>query len=77
MKQFASDCSSVLKWCLNRAAQARNVKLMKEIAGATTKNVVCKSLRPSHILGSEKIVTCVIEVLSEYLNPFSVSVDEI
>ena len=49
---------------------------MKETAGATTKNVVYKSLRPSQILGSEKMVTCVIEVLSEYLNPFSVSLDE-
>ena len=50
---------------------------MKEMAGATTKNVVYKSLRPSQILGSEKMVTCVIEVLSEeYLNPFSVSLDE-
>ena len=47
------------------------------MAGATTKNVVYKSLRPSQILGSEKMVTCVIEVLSEeYLNPFSVSLDE-
>ena len=34
------------------------------------------SIRPSQILGSEKMVTCVIEVLSEYLNPFSVSLDE-
>ena len=67
----------MLKWCLNRADQSRNVKLMKEMAGATTKNVVYKSLRPSQILGSEKMVTCVIEVLSEeYLNPFSVSLDE-
>ena len=47
------------------------------MAGATTKNVVYKSLRPSQILGSEKMVTCVIEVLSEeYLNPFSVSLDK-
>ena len=53
----------MLKWCPNRADQSRNVKLMKETAGATTKNVVYKSLRPSQILGSEKMVTCVIEVL--------------
>ena len=66
----------MLKWCPNRADQSRNVKLMKGTAGATTKNVVYKSLRPSQILGSEKMVTCVIEVLSEYLNPFSVSLDE-
>ena len=66
----------MLVWCFNRADQSRNVKLMKEMAGATTKNVVYKSLRPSQILGSEKMVTCVIEVLSEYLNPFSVSLDE-
>ena len=47
------------------------------MAGAKTKNVVYKSLRPSQILGSEKMVTCVIEVLSEeYLNPFSVSLDK-
>ena len=47
------------------------------MTGATTKNVVYKSLRPSQILGSEKMVTCVIDVLSEeYLNPFSVSLDE-
>ena len=66
----------MLKWWLNRADQSRNVELKKETAGATTKNVVYKSLRPSQILGSEKMVTCVIEVLSEYLNPFSVSLDE-
>ena len=53
------------KWCLNLAGQSRNVKLMKEMAGAMTKNVVHKSLRPSQILDSEKMVTCVIEVLSE------------
>ena len=47
------------------------------MTGATTKNVVYKSLRPSQILGSEKMVTCVIDVLSEeYLNPFGVSLDE-
>ena len=66
----------MLKWWLNRADQSKNVELKKETAGATTKNVVYKSLRPSQILGSEKMVTCVIEVLSEYLNPFSVSLDE-
>ena len=50
---------------------------MKEMARAKTKNVVYKSLRPSQILGSQKMVNCVIEVLSEeYLNPFSVSLDE-
>ena len=65
IKQFASDTSSMLKWCLNLAGQSRNVKLMKEMAGAMTKNVVHKSLRPSQILDSEKMVTCVIEVLSE------------
>ena len=67
----------MLKWWLNRADQSRNVELKKETAGATTKNVVYKSLRPSQILGSEKMVTCVTEVLSEeYLYPFSVSLDE-
>ena len=67
----------MLKWCLNRADQSRNVKLMKEMAGATSKNLVYKSLRPSQILGSEKMVACVIEVFSEeYVNPFSVSLDE-
>ena len=50
---------------------------MKEMAGATTTNVVYKSLRPSQILGSEKKVTYMTEVLSEeHLNPFSVSLDE-
>ena len=66
----------MLKWCLNRADQSRNFKLMKEMTGATTKYVVCKSVRPSQILDSEKMVTCVIDVLSEYLNAFSVSLDE-
>ena len=66
----------MLKWWLNRADQSKNVELKKETAGATTKNVVYKSLRPSQILGSEKMVTRLIEVLSEYLNPFSVSLDE-
>ena len=66
----------MLKWWLNRADQSRNVELKKETAGATTKNVVYKSLRPSQILGSEKMVTRLIEVLSEYLNPFGVSLDE-
>ena len=67
----------MLKWWLNRADQSKNVELKKETAGATTKNVVYKSLRPSPILGSERMVTCVIEVLSEeYLYPFSVSPDQ-
>ena len=67
----------MLKWWLNRADQSKNVELKKETAGATTKNVAYKSLRPSQILGSERMVTCVIEVLSEeYLYPFSVSPDQ-
>ena len=67
----------MLKWWLNRADQSKNVELKKESAGAATKNVVYKSLRPSQILGSERMVTCVIEVLSEeYLYPFSVSPDQ-
>ena len=67
----------MLKWWLNRADQSKNVELKKETADATTKNVVYKSLRPSQILGSERMVTCVIEVLSEeYLYPFSVSPDQ-
>ena len=50
---------------------------MKEMAGSTTKNVVYKSQRPSQILGSEKTVTCMIEVLlEEYSNSFSVTLDE-
>ena len=47
------------------------------MAGTTTKNELYKALRPSQILTSEKLVTRVIEVLEEeYLNPFSVLIDE-
>ena len=67
----------MLKWWLNRADQSKNVELKKETAGATTKNVVYESLRPSQVLGSERMVTYVIEVLSEeYLYPINVSLDE-
>ena len=77
VKSFASDSPSVLKWCLNRADQAKNVKEMKDMAGTTTKSEMYKALRPSQILTSEKMVTKVIEVLQEeYINPFSVLVDE-
>ena len=77
VKSLASDSPSVLKWCLNRADQSKNVKEMKEMAGTITKSEMYKALRPSQILTSEKMVTKVIEVLQEeYINPFSVLVDK-
>ena len=72
-----SDSSSVLKWCLNRTDQSRNVKAMKEMAGATPKSQLYKAFRPSQIVGSEKMVQRVMDVLQEeYMNPFSVLLDE-
>ena len=76
IKNFASNSSSVLKWCLNRPSQAENTNALKDLAGLRNKVYNYKPLRPSQILKSEERVSAVVRVLQdEYLNPFDLEVD--
>ena len=54
IKNFASQSSSVLKWCLNRPAQGKNTNALKNMAGLKHNAEGYKLLRPSQILKSEK-----------------------
>ena len=61
---------------MNRAEQSRNTSSLKEKAGVKSKSESYKPLRPSQILKSEKVVTNVINVLTEeYINPFDPIID--
>ena len=73
IKAFASDKSSVLKWCLNRSEQAQNTKSLFDACGLNITSELYKPCRPSQILFSESLVTNVIHVLNnEYVNPFDI-----
>ena len=72
-----ADSNAVLKWCLNRAAQARNTKAMKEMGGIYSSSEKYKPFHSSQILMSKKLVAEMIRVLEEeYINPFNVLLDE-
>ena len=45
--QFATNESSVLKWCLNRAEAAGSVNALHEMAGLTDSAAIYKPLRPA------------------------------
>ena len=71
IKEFAMREESVLKWFLNRNAQAENEKALKDLCGIGTDPGVYKSIRPSQIMRSEKLVSDVVQLLVEgYVNPF-------
>ena len=67
---------NVLKWCMNRPLQAKNLNELLSLAGMRTSTESYKPLRVSEIKKTENNFLNVIEVLeNEYLNPFSVSID--
>lgn len=77
IKNFATRENSVLKWCLNRSAQASNTKALKDLCGLEADPGIYKPVRPSQIIKSEQMVNSVIKVLTEdYVNPFGVDVDK-
>ena len=74
---FASDPSSVLKWCLNRPHQAKHFNELINFTGLLSSQESYKPLRNSEIIKSGENVTNVIHVLNnEYLNPFDVALDK-
>ena len=75
IKSFAADSTSILKWTLNRSAQAENTKALLDLAEVNTASNAYKPLRPSQILQSEKFVSRITEVLKEeYVNPFDINI---
>ena len=77
MKAFATCEASVLKWCLNRPSQAKLFQELQNFAGLDSSTECYKPLRSNEISKSEKHVSSLLDVLeNEYLNPFSVSIDE-
>ena len=72
IKFFASDRNAILKWTLNRSAQAENTAALYRLADVKNSDEEYKANRPSSsILASERCVDRIIEVLScEYVNPF-------
>ena len=76
IESFAVDNTSVLKWTLNRSEQARNTAVLLSMAGMKSASDIYKPLRPSQILKSEVMVTNVVNVLSECINPFDSGLDK-
>ena len=71
IKVFASDQNAILKWTLNRSAQAENTATLYGLADVKNSDEEYKANRPSSILASERRVDRILEVLScEYVNPF-------
>ena len=50
IKKFAGNKTSVLKWCLNRAEQAKNSKALNDMYGIARDPGLYKPLRPSQLL---------------------------
>ena len=76
-QSFASDSSSILKWTLNRAEQAKNTTALLNLAEVNSATNAYKPLRPSQILQSEKFVSRIMEILKEeYVNPFDVNLTQ-
>ena len=76
IKYFASDPNAILKWTLNRSAQAKNTEALYDLASIRSSELVYKFLRPSNIMKSENFVEKVTKVMTiEYLNPFDVKLD--
>ena len=77
IKAFGTNTDSVAKWCLNRAEQAKNKKILENLCGLDKEGESYKPTRPSQIRRSEKLVESVIEVLTEdYINPFQADVEK-
>ena len=77
IKYFASDPNSILKWTLNRSAQAKDTEALYGLADIKAPDDIYKSNRPSQITKSEEFVAKIQSVLStEYVNPFSESLDK-
>ena len=71
IKTFAGNKISVLKWCLNRAEQAKNSKALSDRCGIATDAGLYKPLRPSQVLQTNERVNRIVKVLNEdYINPF-------
>ena len=56
IKFFASDESAILKWTLNRSAQAESTAVLYRLADVKSSNEDYISNRPSRILSSERHV---------------------
>eukprot|EP00795_Rhopilema_esculentum_P006634 gene6634-12173_t len=70
IKYFASDSNSILKWTLNRAAQARNTEAPYDLAE------IKRTDRPFEIIKSgESFVKIHNVITQEYLNPFDPGID--
>ena len=76
IKYFASDSNSILKWTLNRAAQAKNTEALYDLAEIKRSDDIYKHNRPSQIIKSEESVVKIHNVTTqEYLNPFDPAID--
>ena len=63
IKYFANNRNAILKWCLNRAEQAKNTGKMKEKDGLKSHAKEYKPLRLSQIRKSEKHVESIMNIL--------------
>ena len=76
IKGFAGNHTNVLKWCLNRPHQAKNLDELLQLSGLRSVTECYKPLRQNDINKSESNVKKVINVLeNEYLNPFGLNLD--
>ncbi|KAG1685941.1 hypothetical protein GQR58_008889 [Nymphon striatum] len=77
IKYFASDENAILKWTLNRSAQAKNTNALMALADVNSSDEGYKSNRPSQILKSENFVENIMNIMTEeYINPFDESLEK-
>ena len=77
IKSFGVKSENVMKWCLNRAEQAKNKGVLEDLRGLGNGGSTYKPARSSQVIKSEKLVKSVMDVLTEdYINPFQVDVNK-
>ena len=78
IKNFASNKSSVLKWCFSCSEQTKNTKALKHLCGISTNVDQYKPcIRNFQILKSNKLLDKIVTVLSEdYTNPFELNINQ-
>ena len=70
---FSQNRSAYYRWCRTRHARAGYLQPTKEIANIDTlESTSHKEVRSSQILKSEQDTCCVVEAISNFINPFTI-----
>ena len=64
IKLLSVKSENVMKWCLNRAKQAKNKGALEDLCGLGNGGSTYKPARPIQFMKSEKLVKSVMDVLT-------------